>query len=37
MIANDKEDYLDDCWIAEQTKADRGKLREVFGRKEDNA
>lgn len=34
LLVNDRNDILDDCWIAEQTKADRGKLREMFARKE---
>lgn len=26
-------EYLQDCWCSEQTKADRKKLRQVFGHK----
>lgn len=28
------QEYLDEAWRMEQTKADRAKLREKFGRKE---
>lgn len=29
------QEYLDNCWRMEQTKPDRKRLREKYGRKED--
>ncbi|MBU3153505.1 hypothetical protein KPL46_01100 [Clostridium estertheticum] len=34
MQTEEGREYLDQCWIMEQTKPDRAKLREKYGRKE---